>query len=82
MENKDIAIERAHRTVSKLNDKKRVAIAKFLNSKGKDAVLSQCRQKQLWKDNIYVNEYYREHTAELRKQLFEQVRDLTIEKIL
>ena len=35
-------------------------------------VLHQCRQKQLWKDKIYVNEDYSECAAELRKQLAEQ----------
>ena len=73
MESKDITIERAHRTGSKINSKKRAIIVKCLNYKDKDAVLNQHRQKQLWKENIYVNEYYSERTAELRKQLLEQV---------
>ena len=67
MESKDITIERAHRTGSKINGKKRAIIVKCLNCKDKDAVLNQYRKKQLWKDNIYVNENYRERTAELRK---------------
>ena len=37
-------------------------------------MLNQYRQKQLWKDNIYVNEDYSERTADLRKQLFEQAK--------
>ena len=37
---------------------------------------NQYRQKQLWKDNIYVNEDYSERTADLRKQLFEQVKEI------
>ena len=74
MESKDLTIERAHRTGSKLNGKKRPIIVKFLIIKGKDAVLNQYRQKQLWKDNIYINEDYCERTAELRKQLFEQAK--------
>ena len=53
MENKDITTERAHRAGFKINGKKR-AIVKFLNYKDKDAVPNQYRQKQLWKDNIYV----------------------------
>ena len=66
MESKDITIERAHRTGSKINGKKRAIIVKFLNYKDKDAVLNQYRQKQLWKDNIYVNEDYSERTADLK----------------
>ena len=76
MESKDITIERAHRTGSKINDKKRAIIVKFLNYKDKDAVLNQYRQKQLWKDNIYINEDYSERTADLRKQLFEQAKEI------
>ena len=76
MESKEITIERAHRTGSKINGKKRAIIVKFLNYKDKDAVLNQYRQKQLWKDNIYVNEDYSERTADLRKQLFEQAKEI------
>ena len=76
MKSKDITIERAHRTGFKINGKKRAIIVKFLNYKDKDAVLNQYRQKQLWKDNIYVNEDYSERTADLRKQLFEQAKEI------
>ena len=55
MESKDITTERADRTGSKINGKKRVVSVKFLNYKEKDAVLNQYKQKHLWKDNIYVN---------------------------
>ena len=67
MENKDVTIEKAHTTGSKINGKKRPIIVKFLNYKDKDVVLNQYRQKQLWKDNIYINEDYSERSAELRK---------------
>ena len=70
MESKNINIERSHRTGSKINGKKRAIIAKSLNYQRKDTVLNQYRQKQLRKDNIYINEDYNERTAELRKQLF------------
>ena len=77
MESKDNDyIERAHRTGSKINGKKRAIIVKILNYKDKDAVLNQYRQKQLWKDNIYINEDYSECTADLRKQLFEQAKEI------
>ena len=76
MESKDIIIERAHRTGSKINGKKRAIVVKLLTFKYKDAVLNQYRQKQIWKDNIYVNEDYSQHTAELRKQLFKQAREI------
>ena len=76
MESKDIIIERVHRTGSKINGKKRAIIVKLLTFKYKDAVLKQYRQKQIWKDNIYVNEDYSQHTAELRKQLFKQAREI------
>ena len=55
MKSKDITIGRARRTGSKINGKKRAIIAKCLNYKDMDAVLNQYRQRQLWKDNIYVN---------------------------
>ena len=74
MESKDITIERAQRTGSKINGKKRDCL--FLNYKENDAVLNQYRQKQLWRGNIYVNEDYSERTAELRKQLFEQAKEI------
>ena len=73
---KDITIDRAHRTGSKINSKKRAIIVKFLNYKENDAVLNQYRPKQLWKDNIYVNEDYSERRADLRKQLFEQAKEI------
>ena len=76
MENKDIAIERAHRKGSKINGKKRYIIVKSLIYKDKDAVLNQYRQKQLWKDNIYVNEDYSECATELRKQLFKEAKEI------
>ena len=76
MERKDISIERAHRTGSKMNGKKRAIIVTFLNYEDKDAVLNQYRQKQLWKDFIYINEDYSERTADLRKQLFEQAKEI------
>ena len=41
MKNKDITIERAHGTVSKINCKKRAIIVKFLSYKDKDAVMNQ-----------------------------------------
>ena len=69
MESKDKTIERAHRTGSKINGKKRAIIVKCLNYKDKDAVLNQCRQKKLWKNNIYVNE-----DCSVQKELFEQVK--------
>ena len=40
MESKDITIERAHRTDSKINDKKRAIIVNFLNYKDRDVVLN------------------------------------------
>ena len=58
MESKDMTIERAHRIGSKINGQKRAIIVKFLNYKDKDTPLNQYRQKQLWKDNIYVYEDY------------------------
>ena len=76
MESKEIIIERAHRTGSKINGRKRAIVVKLLTFKYKDAALNQYRQKQIWKDNIYVNEDYSQHTAELRKQLFKQAREI------
>ena len=76
MESKDITIETAHKTGSKINGKKRAITVKCLNYKDKDAALNQYRQKQLWKGTIYVNEDYSERTVELRKQLFEQAKEI------
>ena len=76
MESKDITVERAHRVGSKINGKKRPIIVKLLNYRDKDAALNQYRQKQPWKDNIYVNEDYSERTAKLRKQLFDQAKEI------
>ena len=45
LEIKHITIERAHRTSSKTNCKKRAVIVKFLNCKDKDAVLNIYKQK-------------------------------------
>ena len=76
MESRDIIFERAHRSGSKINCKKRAIIVKFLNYEVKDAVLNQYRQKQLWKDDIYVNEDYSKRTADLRKRLIEQAKEI------
>ena len=76
MESKDIIIERVHKTGFKINDKKKDIMQKFLNHKDKDAAQNQYRQKQLWIDNIYVNEDYRECTAKLRKKLFEHAKEI------
>ena len=51
--------------------KKRAFVVKFLNYKDNDAAL-----KQLWKDDIYVNEDYSDQTAEYRKQLFEEAKEI------
>ena len=49
---------------------------KFLNYKDKDTVLNQYRQKQLWMDNIYVNKDYSERTADLKKELIDQAKEI------
>ena len=49
---------------------------KCLNYKDKDAVLNLYSLKQLWKDNVYVIENYSECTAEIRKYLFEQAKEI------
>ena len=38
--------------------------------------MNQYRQEQLRKDNIYLNEDYSECTEDLRKQLFEQAKEI------
>ena len=57
-----------------ISSKKRAITVIFLNYKDKDPVLNQYRQKQLWKNNIYVDENYSVRKGELRKELFEQVK--------
>ena len=66
MESKNITLERAHRTGSKINGQKRAIIVKFLNNK----------EKQLQKEKFYVNQNYAERTVELRKELFKQAKGI------
>ena len=61
----DILSERAHHTGKIQRDdgtrnKKRTMIVKFLNVKDKSSILHNYREKQLWKEKIFVNEDFLE----------------------
>ena len=45
-------------------DKRRTIIAKFLNFKDKQKVLSQCKPRKLWTKGIFINEDFSEDTME------------------
>jgi hypothetical protein len=71
----DVEVERAHRTGLKKNrdgtvNKKRTIVAKFLNYKTKTEILSKYKEKQLWKQNIFINDDFSEATNLKRKRLF------------
>lgn len=59
---KDIIIERAHRTGKSERDsgRRRTIVAKFQNYKDKELILEKYREKKLWNDNIYINEDFSE----------------------
>ena len=75
-----IEIERAHRSGKEMIDgspnKRRTIIAKFLNFKGKQEVLSEYKARNLWTKGIFINEDFSEDTVEKRKSLFQRAKEL------
>ena len=76
----DIEIERAHRSGKTMTDgdanKRRAIIAKFLNFKDKQEVLSEYKARKLWTKDIFINEDFSEDTMEKRKGLFQRAKEL------
>ena len=74
---RNIDIERAHRTGSKRNDRRRTIVLKLLNFKDKEDILSKARL--LKGTGIFVNEDFAKETREKRKLLWEEVKKHRIE---
>lgn len=79
---KEVVIERAHRTGKfykpKGENTGRTIVAKFLNYKDKDMILTTFIEKELWKEKIYINEDFSFETLKLRKKALEL--ELELEK--
>ena len=75
----DFEIERAHRTGNKFQrdgqKRTRTIIAKFLSYKQKVLILKAFKEKQLWKEKIFINEDFSEGTILKRKELFKQAKE-------
>ena len=74
---RNIDIERAHRTGSKRNDRPRIIVLKLLNFKEKEDILSKARL--LKGTGVFVNEDFAKETREKRKLLWEEVKKHRIE---
>ena len=76
----DIEIERAHPSGKTMIDgvanKRRTIIAKFLNFKDKQEVLSKYKARKLWTKGIFINEDFSENTMKKCKGLFERAKEL------
>ena len=78
---KDILIERAHRT-GKIHrndgtrNRKKTRFVKFLNFRDKLRILHTYRKKKLWKEKVFVKEEFSEETASIRKGLLQKAKDL------
>ena len=76
----DIEIERAHPSGKTMIDgvanKRRTIIAKFLNFKDKQEVLSKYKARKLWTKGIFINEDFSEDTMKKCKGLFERAKEL------
>ena len=57
-------------------NKRRTIIAKFLNFKGKQEVLSEYKARKLWTKGIFINEDFSKDTMEKRKSLFQRAKEL------
>ena len=77
---RDIEIERAHSSgktiIEESPNKRRTIIAKFLNFKDKQEVLSEYKARKLWTKGIFINEDFSEDTMEKRKSLSQRVKEL------
>ena len=57
-------------------NKRRTIIAKFLNFKDKQQVLSEYKARKLWTKGIFINEDFCDDTMEKRKSLFQRAKEL------
>ena len=62
--------------IDEVANKRRPIIAKFLNFKDKQEVLSGYRARKLWSKVIFINEGFSEDTMEKRKGLFQRTKEL------
>ena len=73
---KDIVIERAHRTGEFKENRHRTIIAKVLNYKDKNLMLEQAKNMKLLKKHIYINEDFSAITMKQRKEMAETVKQM------
>jgi predicted metal-dependent TIM-barrel fold hydrolase len=77
----DVVIERAHRNGFKktTDDGKNISrtiTMRLLNYKDKCKILDKFIGAELWKKNIYINEDFSKKTADKRRELFQQVKEM------
>lgn len=74
----DIVIERVHRVRSRNENstRKRTIVAKFLNYKDRETIVSKYRDLKLWKEEVYINEDFSDSTMIIRKELFKKAKEL------
>ena len=76
----DIEIERAYRSgktmIERSPNKRITIIAKFINFKEKQELLSEYKARKLWTKGIFINEDFSEDTMEKRKSLFQRAKEL------
>ena len=58
------------------SNKRRAVMAKFLNFKDKQEVLSEYKAQKLWTKDIFINEDFSEDTMKKRKGLFQRAKEL------
>ena len=76
----DLEIELAHRSgkaaIDRNSNKRRTDIAKFLNFKDKQKVLSEYKTWKLWTKGIFINDDFSADTIEKCKGLFQRAKEL------
>ena len=76
----DLETELAHRSgkaaIDRNSNKRRTDIAKFLNFKDKQKVLSEYKTWKLWTKGIFINDDFSADTIEKRKGLFQRAKEL------
>ena len=67
---------RAHKIGKKEDVKRRTIVAKFLNYKQHEEVLSKYNKIKLWENQIYINEDFSEYTVEKRRILLKHAKEI------
>ena len=62
--------------ISRVTNNRKNIIAKFLNFKDKQEVLSEFKARKLWTKGIFVSEDFSEDTMEKHKGLFQRAKEL------